>query len=830
MGLNDDFGAKERVRVATDIVDLVGRYMTLRRQGRNFVGICPWHDDSRPSLQVSPERQSWKCWVCNLGGDCFSFLMQMDNLTFPEALQRLADDAGIPLYRDPPVATNHFGISAGTTRTGGNASKSGEFTDVESSPASPPTGSRSERAELLHAAAWVENLYHRFLLDAPEAEPARRYLSQRGIKEESIERFRIGYAPAEWNFLEKEWRAPDLRDARNSREGGLGVLERLGLLVSPETGRRPYDRFRGRVIFPIHDASGRPIALGGRVLPESGNTSPAKYINSPETPLFRKSRELYGLDLARTGIRNEKSVLVMEGYTDVILAHQHGCGHAVAVLGTALNEQHLRILKRYTERIDLVLDGDTAGQRRAAEVIEYFLAANVDARITTLPDGFDPADFLVAHGGTAFREMLDRNTLDALEHAYQLHTRGVDREDIHGTMRAMDAVLDLLSRVPRLGGDTQLHHRLREEKTLKRLAFLFHVSEQNLRARLSELRREQSRKPAFHRQRDDTNAGAAADADENRREDDDRAGGVELRESVEQDGPRNRETDPMAALTAEDLRPDGAQRELLELLIAQPTLLPQIRETVWSWQLRSAGCRIIYEKACELWDAGILPDYPRITLVFPQPRIQSLLAELIASADLKRLLEDDGSRAQKVLEEWLLRFSKRVMRDEQAADRSILQRASLVAKGDPELAPDPVEQIRLLAAIAERRRMMERHSPYAEEDEKRLRRREEERSRASTSGIPVSENDADSEDVSEMDSVWDEIAPASASDTAISRAVTPETPVSECGPSAGDAMSWGNGVPGGNNEDSMFQESPPWESGDWNPNDSDDSDWDEELP
>ena len=241
----------------------------------------------------------------------------------------------------------------------------------------------ADKRTLLQAMAWAEKQYHHCLLESPEGDAARRYLQERGITAESIERFHLGFSP-----LERDWilRAAKGEVSSERLQRRARILEAVGILARPAEGGNLYDRFKGRLLFSIHDAQGRPVGIGGRVLPELGTTSPAKYVNSPETPLFTKSKLLYGLDLAREALRKNRTALVMEGYTDVIVAHQYGFQNAVAVLGTALGESHIRLLKAHADRIVLVLDGDEAGTKRANEVLELFVAQQADLRILTLPE------------------------------------------------------------------------------------------------------------------------------------------------------------------------------------------------------------------------------------------------------------------------------------------------------------------------------------------------------------------------------------------------------------------------------------------------------------
>ena len=292
------------------------------------------------------------------------------------------------------------------------------------------------------------------------------------------------------------------RDWILKQAGGSGsrakVLETIGVLARSSQGGYPFDRFRGRGLFTIRDAQGRPVGMGGRLLPGVEINSPAKYLNSPETPLFRKSHLLYGLDLAKEAFHKskQKTALVMEGYTDVIIAHQFGFNNAVAVLGVALGETHIRILKRFVDRIVLVLDGDEAGQKRANEVLELFIAQQADLRILTLPDNLDPCDFLQQRGAEAFAELLATGTVDALDHAFRSATRGIDLDrDIHAASQALERLIAIVAKAPRLQSDTSGDARLREERFLQRFATMFRVSESEVRRRLTALRRRSSTTP-----------------------------------------------------------------------------------------------------------------------------------------------------------------------------------------------------------------------------------------------------------------------------------------------------------------------------------------------
>ena len=567
--------AKELVRQAIDIVDLVGQFISLRRQGRNFVGLCPWHDDSRPSLQVNPERQSFKCWVCDIGGDAFSFIQRMEGVSFPEALEMLAERAGIELKPRTPAKPGVAG------------------------------GDPSDKRTLYQAMAWAAKQYHECLLSSPEAEPARKYLDQRGLSAESIARFQLGFSP-----LERDWLLR--RIDRNPQRAK--VLETIGILSRATEGGQ-YDRFRGRVLFTIRDAQGRPVGIGGRLLPELGLASPAKYVNSPETPLFTKSKLLYGLDLARDAIRQKKCALIMEGYTDVIVAHQFGFHHAVAVLGTALGSDHIRTLKHYSEKIVLVLDGDEAGQKRTKEVIGLFLSAqSADVRVLTLPDGLDPCDFLQQRGPAALEELLTHSAVDALDHLIEAETRGIDVErDLHAADQAVERILTTVAQAPRLGAGTSHDDRIREEKALARVAFRLRLREEDVRKRLAGLRR---RAPAGAKPRR-----------------------IDPAES------------PQARTPAEPL--DPWRRELFELLLAHPDCWATAQAELSAEWLAAGPTRPIYETCCRLLAAGVEPNFERLMLELDEPCSKSLLVDL---DEQWRAKGPRGAEPSSLLGDWLKTF------------------------------------------------------------------------------------------------------------------------------------------------------------------------------
>lgn len=447
MSLSTDFDLKERVRAAVDIVDVVGSTSELRPQGRNFVATCPWHNDRRPSMTVNQERQTWKCWVCDIGGDVFSFVMRRDGVDFPTAIRSLAEQAGI--------AVPEF--------NGGRKTE---------------PGSPDDRPTLLSAMELITNAYFEQLQSGSsrDSQLARDYLAERGITEESRQRYKIGFAPESWDF------AVNLLEEK----GFSGeVAHAAGIASAKRSGDGFVDMFRGRLMFPIFDLQRRPVALGGRIIPEiakrQGDRAGGKYINGRETLLFRKSHQLYGLDQAREAIRKGGEAIVMEGYTDVVMTRQENIEPVVAVLGTALGEQHVKILKRLAQRVVLVLDGDEAGQNRADEVLELFVHADVDLRVLTLPEGQDPADYVAQHGRESF-ERLTTEAPDAIDHKLGRLTDGVNLvEDTHAVTHAVDTMLRIVAKAP---------DGLKTDQMINRMANRFNFKPERLELRLNGLREE----------------------------------------------------------------------------------------------------------------------------------------------------------------------------------------------------------------------------------------------------------------------------------------------------------------------------------------------------
>ena len=546
-----DSDIKDRVRAATDIVDLLGSYMELRRQGRGFVALCPWHADRRPSLQINVEKQIWKCWVCDIGGDVFNFVMQREGITFREALTFLAERAGVqlPTMRSPDQVR--------------------QATD--------------EKQSMLKALQWAGEQYHRALLESSEAEVAREYLRERGLSEESIRVFQLGFTPDRWSFLTDKCQA-----AGHSHK----VLEAADLATKSDRGSY-YDRFRGRIMFPICDAQKRVVAFGGRILPCVPDA--AKYINSRETRLFTKHQVLYGLDHARDAIVHNKEVIVMEGYTDVIIAHQFGLKNAVAVLGTALGAAHLKMLRHLCNRVILLLDGDAAGQKRSDEVLELFLNAQMDVRVLSLPDDLDPADYLLQRGADSLLQMIAQ-AADGLEFKMRRVCSGFDPLlETHRANQAIEQMLALLAKVPKSNLISDEAFRLRQDQILARLSRQFAVAETTLRDRLSSLRRSAPRVRADHSHSD---------------------------------------VPPPKMVRPGDLSP--LERELLELMIISPELAPMALERILPDWLQNASARAMLDAYQLLESQGVDLQFNSVLNALEDASLKSLLVILFDQAQVKQ--------------------------------------------------------------------------------------------------------------------------------------------------------------------------------------------------
>lgn len=351
------------IKDAAPIAEVIGQYVKLTPRGRYLVGLCPFHAEKTPSFTVYPERQIFHCFGCGAGGNVFTFLMQHLRLTFPEAVAELAQRCGIPLHWQKDLGSSQ----------------------------ARQTRQRQQYYEINQLAA---TLFTKTLAHPQDGKVAREYLASRGLPEDVVKAYRLGYAPDAWRVLVRHL---------SDRGADLAAALQLGLIIEKNAGGH-YDRFRGRIMFPIVDLQGRIIAFGGRII---GDGEP-KYLNSPESPLYTKSRHLYGLFQAKDALRHQNLAILVEGYMDLLALRARGVEPVVATLGTALTREQVRLLKGYTTRVVLVFDADAAGLKAMQRTLPLFSAERLAARVLTLPNGEDPDSYARKYGVEIFQEPWER--------------------------------------------------------------------------------------------------------------------------------------------------------------------------------------------------------------------------------------------------------------------------------------------------------------------------------------------------------------------------------------------------------------------------------------
>jgi DNA primase len=399
------------VRQATDIVALIGEYVTLRPAGgTRMKGLCPFHQEKTPSFTVNAQTGAWHCFGCDGHGDAIDFLMKQDGLSFVEAVERLAQRGGVEL--------RYEGRSAGER------------------------GSLGRRSRLVAAHAEAVAFHHRLLVDEPEGRAARAYLSSRGYDRAVAERFQLGWAPADrWDALTEHLRGKGFRPEE---------LVEAGLARTGSRGLR--DAFHARVLFPIFDVAGDPVAFGGRVLDDGqgGERRAPKYVNTAETSVWHKGRTLYALNWAKVPIVQAGFALVVEGYTDVLACHLAGITQAVAACGTALRAEHFRLLARFTDRVVLAFDADEAGAKAAERGLPELISepnAALSAHVLVMPGGLDPADYVADHGAEAFRELV-AGAQPLLRWWIDWKLAGFDYRRPEGRTRAVHELIPVMRNVP----------------------------------------------------------------------------------------------------------------------------------------------------------------------------------------------------------------------------------------------------------------------------------------------------------------------------------------------------------------------------------------------
>jgi len=570
MAIRED--QKLQVQQSVDIVDLIGRDLPLKAKGREWAGLCPFHDDSKPSMMVSPQKQIYKCFACGAGGDVFSWMMNFHRMSFPEALRSLAERSGVPIDR-----------------------------------ADSASGEKSPRDRLFEANARALQFFRHMLERTEEGRAAREYVRQRGVSDAMVEAFQLGYAPDQWDGLacaagRKGWDLQRLADA--------------GLIVAREDGSW-FDRLRHRLLFPILDPMGRPIAFGGRFLEGSTrqDKSDAKYLNTPESELFHKSRTLYGIHRAKAAIMKQRVAVVVEGYTDVIACHQHGAENVVAALGTAFTGDHAKLLRRYADRIVLVFDSDDAGRRaadRAVEAVSAFLGSEIDVGVCVLSEGKDPAELFRQTDGRARWDEMIEHAQDALAYQFERTREALNASDsLAGRQRVVETFLERLASIglPR--------QPLRLAMIRQRLAELTGLSEKQVADLIKQASTRHRRRPTPAGPR--TAASHAPGSDGLPEGADDPAGPTAASAAVQ-----TPDADPRAATSASpkshnpqspetDLAPESlpprmrarvaAERLLIGALLRKPTLFADslaggvsIDEAVTPADIRHPRHRTLYER------------------------------------------------------------------------------------------------------------------------------------------------------------------------------------------------------------------------------------------
>lgn len=429
----------------TNIVELTGRYVQLTKQGKYYKGLCPFHSEKTPSFTVTPDKGIYHCFGCGNGGSVINLLMEIDGLTFPEAVTELAEQAEIPITWNK--------MNMGKT-------------------ASPE---QSLRSKLLKAHELSAKFYHFILKNTLHGKQAMEYLEQRGITRQWIDLFQIGYAPSAWETL---------REFLEQRSFSLPDMEKGGLLSEREDGSGYFDRFRGRIMFPIFDSQGKAIAFSGRAM---GEDHP-KYLNSPETLLFNKGKQLYNIHLARPKIRQKKEMILFEGFVDVIMAWSAGVENGVATMGTALTDDQIKLIERYADRVVICFDGDEAGQAAAEKCLDLLEKVKGIVSVATLPANMDPADYIQSKGTDSFRK-------EVVQRANTATTFRLLRLKQHANLQHEEGRLNYIQ--SSLQAIAKLSSPIEREHYLKDLALEFDHSIEALKQETSDIRRKLENKQRF---------------------------------------------------------------------------------------------------------------------------------------------------------------------------------------------------------------------------------------------------------------------------------------------------------------------------------------------
>ena len=428
-------GVIDEVKQRTDIVEVISQYVSLTKAGRTFRGLCPFHSEKRPSFFVYPEQQSWHCFgACSTGGDAFSFIMKKQVIDFGEALRLLAQKAGITI----PSRLE-------------------------------PDTRKDEKERLYQVNEAAAQYFHNLLLNSPAGKKARSYLASRGLSPETITNFQLGFSLDSWEAL---------KQYLTERGYTEDELLTTGLIIEAEAGKT-HDRFRHRLMFPIYDIRGHTTGFGARALDDSE----PKYLNSPQTPLFDKSSSLYAINLASSAIRQQNMAVIVEGYMDVITAHQNGFNNVVASMGTAFNEKQVSVVKRLTKNVALALDADAAGEEAMLRGVSYENTLDAEVKVIILPGGKDPDD-VIKQDAKIWQKLVEE-ALPVIDYTFNMVTAELDLTTANGKSLAVDKLLPIIAEIK----DT-----VRQAHYLQKLARLVNVSERNIEDALRKIKPSQGRR------------------------------------------------------------------------------------------------------------------------------------------------------------------------------------------------------------------------------------------------------------------------------------------------------------------------------------------------
>lgn len=433
----------DEIIARTDIVDVVGRYVPLKKQGQNFIGLCPFHHEKTPSFSVSQNKQIYHCFGCGVGGNVFKFLMEMEHLSFPEAVRKLAGEVGVKVPEREQSESDRRAME--------------------------------KRNRLLKWNGFA-TYYYQAVLHAPQGKIYNDYLDKRQITSEIKEKFQLGGCLEGWDGLYRYLKKKGAPDED---------LIEIGLVSPRNSGKGCYDRFRDRLMFPVKDANGHVIAFGGRII--DAEKAPQKYINSADSTIFHKGRNVYGLDLAKSAIRAADQVIIVEGYMDVIACHQAGIANVVAPLGTALTEDQVKLLMRYTYNFITSFDGDSAGVRATLKSIDLIERAGAKARVLAIPEKKDPDEYIKAYGSEAFRSLL--------QHAASGYTFRLNQALEKFPGDSMEQKLGILGEVlPHLN---KISHPAELDMAVRQTADRLFLSEQAIKNELAAFRRSGDRRSRY---------------------------------------------------------------------------------------------------------------------------------------------------------------------------------------------------------------------------------------------------------------------------------------------------------------------------------------------